>query len=403
MSLHKKEITLNVSICVTNSAPLHMAAAQQTTFPSYISYPSNVESDSSPQGEVYSVWHVCRAMDKASSCAEMGVYANILSVEFRSDLLSRSSYAVRKIPHAMPARVESFCFFACPPLPTSTPFLNDVFKSMRPRLEKLLSTPAESGEFDSNQVLACESLGHEARIKSSVERDPERKAKLIRRAAFMYEAGLRMIGHTTVLAMLNRIARHPEEVYVVRVNDEASTMSSYMRRFISSSFAGLAICSIYENDFARVGGFASLVAGWDDAGGIVLLNTIRVIAMLEGKLEIYFFITRNILMPYVVRTGREAIFEDELRLCIPDDIKDGTRSIVSALAYRFGRGIPDGVHVRTRIIDGQVVERVCAECGLAEGKLRHCAKCKSVYYCGKGCQAKHWPKHRSFCTRASAW
>lgn len=371
-----------------------------TTPPSFASFPSNLNSVQSPQCEMYAIWHVCRAMKQTMSCAQMGAYNDVLSIEFRKDSHSHLSYATLSRPTAAP--IESFCFFTCPPVPKTTPCLNDVFNRMRPRLEQLFVTPAVEDEFSRHQVLTCESLGHEARIKASVERDPARRGRFIKRAAFMYEAGLRMIGHATVLTMLNRIARHPKEVYVVRINDEADSMSYELRRFISSSFAGLAICALYENDFARIGSFSSLAVGWDDVGGIVLVSTVRAIAMLDEKMEMYLFITRNILMPYVVQSGRGLLFEEELRTCIPDALRDRTRSIVLSFAGRFGRGMmTEGVHVRTRIVDGRVVERICAKCEANQGKLRHCAGCKSVYYCSKQCQTLHWTQHKPFCVRVS--
>jgi len=365
--------------------------------PRFLFYPSDLPSDESPQHDVYSIWHVCRAMDRDHVARSANtVFSDANFIDFRTDIKAKTSYAIRNPPTRTP--LGAFCFFACPPLPKTTPFLNDVFRAMRPRLEQLVVTPSKPGEFSSNQVLACESLGHEARIKVSVEHRPFRKTKLNQRAAFMYEAGLRMVGHATVLSMLNRIARHPDEVYVVRINDDTNNMSPYMKRFISSSFAGLALCALYRSDFARLGSYASLTVGWDDFHGVLLLNTIRVVAMLDGQLDMYLFITRNVLMPYLVRTGRPAIFEEELRTCIPENWVNETRSVVSALATRFGTDMPKaGTHVRTRIIDGRMVEKVCAMCNAANVKLRHCSRCKSVYYCSRDCQAQHWPEHKGKC------
>jgi hypothetical protein len=44
----------------------------------------------------------------------------------------------------------------------------------------------------------------------------------------------------------------------------------------------------------------------------------------------------------------------------------------------------------------------CAGCGikaeaLVGGKLRECTGCRSVRYCGKECQLKHWPLHKAPC------
>lgn len=361
------------------------------------SFPVDTQSPDSPQSEVYSIWHVCRSVESTAAGGSPlePVHAGIRTIEFRKCDASNLTFAIKNPPSLTP--IGAYCFYACPPLPKPEPYLKHVFSTIRPRLEQLLVKPAMPDEFIGNEVLACESLGHEARIKASVESDPERRKRLLRRAEFMYEAALRMVGHRTVLLMLDRMIRHPDEVYVVRVNDSADSMSHYLKRLITSSFAGLAICAMYLNDFPRFGSCASLAAGWDDVGGIFALNTIRVIAILDNRLEMYLFLTRNVLLPYLMRTNRAAIVEEELRTCVPDEIVDGTRDMVMALATRFGGPIPpEGTHVRTRIIDGRVVERLCVVCD-ATGKVRHCARCKAVYYCSKECQVAHWPEHKAMC------
>jgi hypothetical protein len=361
-----------------------------------MSYPSNLSSPESPQADVYALWHVCRSVEHQLSADDLEFHDGIRTVEFRIDAGNKLAYAVKNPPTIRPS-VGAFCFYSCPPLPKSAPFLNDVFRSMRPRLEQLVVTPASDGEFSGGQALVCESLGHEARFKASVEKDPERRARLIKRANFMYEAGLRMVGHRTILLMLDRMARHPDEVYVVRINDRVDSISRFLRRFISSSFVGLAICAIYENNFARFGSFSSLAVGWDDIGGVFGLNTARVIAVLSDRLDMYLFATRNVLMPYLVRTGRESVFADELRLCVSGRVRRDMHSTVMALAARFGGPVPpEGTHVRTRIVGGRMVEKMCAVCD-STGKVRHCARCRAIYYCSKECQQAHWAEHRVMC------
>ena len=42
----------------------------------------------------------------------------------------------------------------------------------------------------------------------------------------------------------------------------------------------------------------------------------------------------------------------------------------------------------------------CAWCGKVEPDTenwKHCAKCKWVHYCSKGCQRQHWPSHKAGC------
>ena len=62
---------------------------------------------------------------------------------------------------------------------------------------------------------------------------------------------------------------------------------------------------------------------------------------------------------------------------------------------------PEGL-VRTRIIDGQIVERKCGGCGLwqtPERKLERCGQCRRVYYCSRQCQLADWKTHKVGCKK----
>ncbi len=47
-----------------------------------------------------------------------------------------------------------------------------------------------------------------------------------------------------------------------------------------------------------------------------------------------------------------------------------------------------------------LVEKKCAECGSIGDDYSKCTACKTVHYCGRDCQRKHWPIHRPDCLRA---
>eukprot|EP00884_Botryococcus_braunii_P021620 jgi/Botrbrau1/8141/Bobra.0308s0031.1 len=54
---------------------------------------------------------------------------------------------------------------------------------------------------------------------------------------------------------------------------------------------------------------------------------------------------------------------------------------------------------------GKKEGRACAECGTkgcAGGKLLECSGCRSVAYCGRDCQLKHWPSHKAACKAKQA-
>lgn len=42
---------------------------------------------------------------------------------------------------------------------------------------------------------------------------------------------------------------------------------------------------------------------------------------------------------------------------------------------------------------------VCAHCG-TRGRAKVCTQCRSVRYCGRECQKKHWASHKAVCCRA---
>ena len=58
--------------------------------------------------------------------------------------------------------------------------------------------------------------------------------------------------------------------------------------------------------------------------------------------------------------------------------------------------------VRTHVVDGKIIERNCAACGVWDrtgDNHRRCNACKLVYYCGKECQKAHWKLHKSVCNK----
>jgi hypothetical protein len=42
---------------------------------------------------------------------------------------------------------------------------------------------------------------------------------------------------------------------------------------------------------------------------------------------------------------------------------------------------------------------ICSVCK-ARGKCSRCARCRVTWYCGKNCQTKDWPQHKTYCMPA---
>ena len=51
--------------------------------------------------------------------------------------------------------------------------------------------------------------------------------------------------------------------------------------------------------------------------------------------------------------------------------------------------------------DQDVIKRECNSCGKASDRLKHCSRCRKVYYCDRNCQQADWPRHKSTCAADS--
>ncbi|KAK6525427.1 hypothetical protein TWF694_005565 [Orbilia ellipsospora] len=45
--------------------------------------------------------------------------------------------------------------------------------------------------------------------------------------------------------------------------------------------------------------------------------------------------------------------------------------------------------------------KVCATCGNSGETIKHCAKCKSEFYCSRDCQKAHWKEHKKVCGKTT--
>lgn len=50
----------------------------------------------------------------------------------------------------------------------------------------------------------------------------------------------------------------------------------------------------------------------------------------------------------------------------------------------------------------EVTIDACAQCGNDSDTLKYCAKCRTVQYCNRECQMKHWKAHKKSCRMAPA-
>ena len=52
----------------------------------------------------------------------------------------------------------------------------------------------------------------------------------------------------------------------------------------------------------------------------------------------------------------------------------------------------------TRSMDSRTTVNACGSCGRPNG-MKKCARCESIYYCGRDCQKTDWPRHKQSCRR----
>jgi hypothetical protein len=63
------------------------------------------------------------------------------------------------------------------------------------------------------------------------------------------------------------------------------------------------------------------------------------------------------------------------------------------------RGVP--LPPRQEMLAWTVPTKRCEYCLRSEGPLQRCGHCGAIYYCGRACQKKHWPRHKPKCMGAA--
>ena len=82
------------------------------------------------------------------------------------------------------------------------------------------------------------------------------------------------------------------------------------------------------------------------------------------------------------------------------------KSLVKSIHW-FRRNIRDSKSIKDITETREKIENIlaeaakkCGSCGVSdkEKKLTTCAQCKSIFYCGRDCQTKHWKEgHKEDC------
>jgi hypothetical protein len=250
--------------------------------------------------------------------------------------------------------------------------------------------------------------------------------------------------HSSVIQTLRIIAKNDPKAHLLQQNADMNRLSVEGRRILSHSFAGMALCALAEENVARYLSLASAAVSWGSRRTLELACTLRIMPFLmacktpvlpkmasvienlqlsvhSGEMndvvaaaaletsqsfkayaKMSVTVTEKILLPQLLRLGRRDLFDHELGLISPEN-----RASVEDFAVACAqRAVPVPLStVSTHVVDGKIVERVCAACGVwnQTGKgLSRCSRCMQVYYCGKSCQQGHWSAHKADCNKKQA-
>lgn len=118
----------------------------------------------------------------------------------------------------------------------------------------------------------------------------------------------------------------------------------------------------------------------------------------------------NLLIPAMLEAGRRDLFDTEIGFVEPENRASCAEFAMTVVQYAIDRetarvvphDVSTALGIKTRIVNGKMIDRKCANCGEWDrtGKsYRRCSVCMQVYYCSKECQAEQWKEHKISCKK----
>jgi len=301
------------------------------------------------------------------------------------------------------------------PVPIIPAFHSRIFKQVEKRLLSLSETPAQADEFSITQLLVCETVGHLTRRAACFEPDIAIQKQKFERAYNIYEGVILSICHSSLNESIHTIRKGPKKAIIFQPFEALNTFTPDARRLISHCLAGMAICVLMsERSTNKYISLASEAVCIEAKRPLELACTLRMFPLIMCSDEsfpevvkmfvIHREISSKVILPLMLRMGHQNLFDVELSFIESDkqvQCSQFAQDMVARIATRLSSPAPLAT-VNTHVIDGKIVERNCAACGVWDrtGKsYRRCKACMMVYYCGKECQLAHWKMHKTVCNK----
>jgi len=332
-------------------------------------------------------------------------------------------------PVEIPVESPYVCLFGSP-REKDMSFVHGVFSRFEDRFLTLNDSPPSPIEFDMPQLLASESVGHALRCAGCFEADPVKRKRAFDKAYSIYEGVLLSVCHSALDTNIKTLRKGPTKVILFQPFATLSTdFSPDGRRLMSHCLAGMALCSLMgEGHSVKYVSLVSMSVCMASVRAVELACVLRMVPYLMGCVTIsvpvfsaldvdalmnfsaaHFgvqnSVTENVLLTLLVSGGHDDLLAAELQL-IPDPVKRArcarfAQESAQRIAIRLSSPAPFTT-VHTRVVDGRILERNCAGCGVWDrtGKsYLRCSRCMGVYYCCKECQVGHWKEHKVGCAK----
>ena len=314
---------------------------------------------------------------------------------------------IASAPVEIPKRSRYLCFYSSP-VGKNLEHAFSTFSIVKDRLLSFKNHPASPDEFDNAKFLSCETVAHATRLLACFEKNYEKRANLFEYAYNIYEGLILSSCRPALIDILKQIGKGPSKAIHFHTLHNIHKLNPDLLRMHSHSFAGMALCVFHGCRDQKK--FVSLVSAsmCCSRRPLELSSTLRLIPFIVQRCE--YYITENLLIPAMLEAGRRDLFDTEIGFVEPENRASCAEFAMTVVQYAIDRetarvvphDVSTALGIKTRIVNGKMIDRKCANCGEWDrtGKsYRRCSVCMQVYYCSKECQAEQWKEHKISCKK----